>query len=989
MSLSLFKQRQNQRTQKLVKELIIHETGVAENSNNYKIAHDFIISNITRHTYLDTDSHKVRRHCQGILEKIRVHSQIEKAERLEKLISSYLGKNPSEMQYSIISLLCLLSRNPLESDILSISPISLHLDEFASKTGQADIEFNEEELKQLYDGWGEFGNESSEESYDELNDELDDVEAEEKSIEKENEENRDKTQSYLINYDAPMPEEFDEEMSEPLPEPVAYERSWVDPCSLSKDFYESLVEREKKESGENCVLNWNYETVSERLIIDEILLMLFGVNTSLFHCDQNGFRLVKRIQVVHLTPSCLMNFLEFFVELGTLLSRIDYFSEKLKTDDCMTYQYFADGCKEFLYQTRSELVSIKEEFVVQAGDVTRESISRIPYNTITLISLKHRLYPILDLCKLILSIFYKAVLNLPSLQGETQAKTEFSLSYKASYLLSYLYILIQENHEITDHQGMCLVVNLFIKSVQPYIKFFCIWMSTGSLNNVSQEFMVYQKSKKVMGNFEAWNNAFDINMQEIDGRYVRCVPDFLKEIHVEILTAGKNMMIIKQIEEILLDKLLEPYIGLLKDLESKVTNNLYEKTAHCLSKVPKVAQYNIKTVSWRPKSSQFYEIGSESPENLFSIYESQPPPHIFSPITCNLPSYEISISEKEIFPLRPINHWISFHDVIKSSFIDTAHLIYEESAKNLLDLLKEHFDLDKHLEVLRGVLLMENGECMYPFVKFLNKKADNQEPFDNAYEITSMFGECLKEIKWKGAQNIFSCEIEGDKKPPSSLEVFTHLRLNFIPHPTLDIIFDPDTLQCYNKLFHRLLQIKRAAHCAKNLKWRIKNNPKIEKIQKRFLICQKELIHFTCCFEEYVMQNIINSCIGKFKNIWKEIKTIDEMREAHASFLTKILDRCLLLPKAAPINDAVSAIFGLCIKFNYLVHRMSGLDTELESYDDEISECYRILNDIQESFKSAVNVLVKILSRYAQRGVNYQYLGAYYSMNFNRYYLDD
>lgn len=315
--------------------------------------------------------------------------------------------------------------------------------------------------------------------------------------------------------------------------------------------------------------------------------------------------------------------------------------------------------------------------------------------------------------------------------------------------------------------------------------------------------------------------------------------------------------------------------------------------------------------------------------------------------------------------------------------------MYEKSAIDLLNLLKTHFDLEKNFEVLRGVLLMESGQCMYPFVKFLNKKADNQEIIDNAYEITSMFSECVKEISWKNAVNLFVCEIEGEPKHPASLEVFSHVKLNFVAPHSLDIIFDPDTLKCYSIIFHRLLHIKRAAHCAKNIKWRVKNNPKIELVQKKFLIVQKELVHFTCCFEEYIMQNIINSCVVKFKATWKNIKTIDEMREAHASFLNKIIDRCLLGPKAAPINEAVSAIFTICIRFNYLVHRMGGLNSDEDEYDEEIKECFRVLEDIQESFKSAVGVLVKILSRYAQRGVNYQYLGAYYSMNFNRYYLYD
>lgn len=369
--------------------------------------------------------------------------------------------------------------------------------------------------------------------------------------------------------------------------------------------------------------------------------MLFGVNSPLFVYN-SSYQLTKRIQVLHLTPSCLANFLEFFMDLGSLLKKIDSISENLKTDICMTYQYFADGCIDYLCQTRSELISIKEEFSVQSGNTTRDSIKRIPYNTITLISLKQRLYPFLDLSRLIFAIIQKSIIS-----------ENYSISYKASYMLTYLYILIQENNEISDHQGMSLAVNLFIKSIQPYIKFLCTWISTGSLNSISEEFMIYQKSKKNMGNFDAWNNAFDINLQEIDGRITRCVPDFLKEIYNEILTAGKNMMIIKQIEEFLLDKMIQPQYH--ENLEDKVTRNLYERTAHCLSNIPNEERCNVSTVSWQPKSSYFYELNQDSPTPLFKLYQSQPPAHMFSPIKCNLPAHEITVSSQEIYPLKPVN----------------------------------------------------------------------------------------------------------------------------------------------------------------------------------------------------------------------------------------------------------------------------------------------------------------------------------------------
>lgn len=86
------------------------------------------------------------------MEKIRIHSQIQKAERLEKLMQQFLGKDHDELKFTVISLLCLLSKNPLDSNYFTMLPISIHLNEFQIASSQINAEFSENELKELYNG---------------------------------------------------------------------------------------------------------------------------------------------------------------------------------------------------------------------------------------------------------------------------------------------------------------------------------------------------------------------------------------------------------------------------------------------------------------------------------------------------------------------------------------------------------------------------------------------------------------------------------------------------------------------------------------------------------------------------------------------------------------------------------------------------------------------------------------------------------------------
>lgn len=106
---------------KLVEPLIEKLCDLRIGTTNYKKAEEFAIYNIQNHTFLNPIHADVVHSLESIIEKLRINSQTEKADRLENLYKSFLKlklKNPKgvvDLNVTILQLLLKLSTSPLES----------------------------------------------------------------------------------------------------------------------------------------------------------------------------------------------------------------------------------------------------------------------------------------------------------------------------------------------------------------------------------------------------------------------------------------------------------------------------------------------------------------------------------------------------------------------------------------------------------------------------------------------------------------------------------------------------------------------------------------------------------------------------------------------------------------------------------------------------------------------------------------------------------
>ncbi len=89
----------------------------------------------------------------------------------------------------------------------------------------------------------------------------------------------------------------------------------------------------------------------------------------------------------------------------------------------------------------------------------------------------------------------------------------------------------------------------------------------------------------------------------------------------------------------------------------------------------------------------------------------------------------------------------------------------------------------------------------------------------------------------------------------------------------------------------------------------------------RLQVSRKEIMHFVVCFEEYIMQSVLDSCQRDLDKALKKAKSINHVAELHTNHLSKIIERSLLHKKAAPVVEVIRAIFTCCLTYKTIANQ--------------------------------------------------------------------
>ncbi|KAL4441559.1 hypothetical protein ABPG74_021491 [Tetrahymena malaccensis] len=647
-----------------------------------------------------------------------------------------------------------------------------------------------------------------------------------------------------------------------------------DPNSLAQ-IYENYIKEnlsrtvnsQFNQSGDSQIqLNhWIYQNKTERQIIQDIILMLQNQPSQTFVLvDEQPpqFKLKKKIQVNHLTPSTLENMIDCCIDFANQLLKFQFYREQYNQIDIgTTFQAFLASIQAFYQQFQQYLNAFHLVFLHQSAQIKRNEIQvtlEEKYKfmldkTVSLIELfrglreyQMEMRMMMNTLEGAIEIFKKQSLkeqntdmidesNINQLEDNKSVQ-----SYIACQVINFLYFQLQINSQYYCQQSHLQQLNcqLFILSIEPYLSILNDWLHGGFFYDKYSEFFIknnirnqnQQQTQQVYQHIDHqinWVKDFSIRLyQEELSQSKSATPQFLQKFEQTILQIGKNVRLIGYIlnehdQRVFVEQKKNQFkqqkereIFQLRDQ----THNIDKNSLH-QSIIVDENQMQEELDDSKMKDNPFNiftmnhsEIFNQSVFTIQDSFLNQIIPEL-KQLNTNVVSKEEKISlNKKISQLIDKEGFTSqFLRLFDLSIEFSINQMDKQVKKYLGTILMNDFKLLEHFQALRHIYFMENG---FISTEFLNYLFDNLETYDtlkNQSSLKNYFKELLTNSNQPIIRNLseyFSIEVIHD--PINTY--LKNLKIKFeAPYP-LDAIFDQDSIFLYNHIFQFLLLLKKSQH---------------------------------------------------------------------------------------------------------------------------------------------------------------------------------
>ncbi|XP_060595696.1 gamma-tubulin complex component 5-like [Ruditapes philippinarum] len=930
-----------------------------------------------------------------ICDKLKIHSELKKALKLQALSQEFLetvgyerkdfGK--TDTHYSILLFLLLISNDPVHSEYVET------------------INHTSKEVKEEID-WGAYlleGIEIYDPSDGELSDWTEDEDSEEEQVGRvtapsndQSFDNRQTVTPYIVS-DSSTVHEVEPRETEDF--------DW-----LSRNLIAQYWKGEKLdvETGKyrSCQLNNNWEAYKERInplhgdgnklvvtenvLLREVIWMLMGIS-NLYLIEFNGRFFVPKHEVCvpHLSEESLHTCLTQFTRYGAYIQILQNFVEDCshgnRSDICQTYQSFASTVADFLRDLKTQLSKIEQKLIKQE-------------EVLTLLTVARDIEPLMHKVGIICLVY---------MRGIHQGKQYKLASQKATLLLTTLYntllscdilfvtplldgeyidLNFGQKYNATDL--LKLLLPMWIQTCRPYINIIDTWISHGYLTDPYHEFII-QRNKEIGTLDETfWEKSFAFHTMVKDPDKSRSTPDKKVQEYDTMDWAPKFLQPVLQ-QTVLTGKSMEMLEGLgkLAEYDGKgFSDHLNEfKETHLYDKFI---------------SSLLTLLGTKTDSNTEEeTREKTPSEPVFSP------EIEVQMKEKGIHDSFLKMHFENLmkqdsdpHRIIEENFamkmdslnmdnLQPVELIlqeclyphvrkqYEKVCLKLVDTLKTEYHLIDYFKAMRRFFLMGAGDTMFIFYTEIFDKIRLHEHWKDTTTVTWALHEALdRHFPDEVARIAVIVDTSEDDKESQPINVTNCLKLQYhIPSP-VDVVINERCQEIYNHIFSFLLQVKRAKYCLDELRFydlakesvlsatdrlfqsqSTDNIPRSAKIHRMHLLRMK-LINFVNSLHNYIMTRILHSIGLEFTHDLREAKDLDEIIEIHAGYIRKIHERCLLHKKNTFLKEAVLKVLNLSLRFQ----------KEWDCGIDNISMIQ--IEDTEMEFSRCIQFLRSFLSSVIQRG---------------------
>jgi len=911
--------------------LIKTVTDIEEDEENFEICERFVLSNLFYHKFLDPDENKINRSISGLHQKFLIHAQPDKAGALMSLVEKYKDGDiwqehheQYDIKYRLLSFLLNLASSPLNTEY---SP--------ADNTPEEE-EKTVDWLAVLREGESPPEPLGDEEELSDWSDDDTDI-----SEEVTNNKNCDMpvavSPSNVTSKDLPYADPatwFSDNIQFPYWE---REQSLPSYSSCLDSNLANIVENLQEEGGK---LGVRTRKLSEYQVLREVLWMLRSpVESPLFQYRNGEFVVTTLVTIPSLTDGAMSRLLQDVLQA---VNSVHVLKNFLRDNDIgtrnipKTLEAYRSGVDVFLEAFWCQLYKVEKDVLKQDESYTILSV---------LDTLKPWFVKIQK---------FKSVHMLAT--GGFAKNENWFISIK---VLSVLYNALLSN---TLPGLMPFLLDIFLRSLEPYLNIIHVWLTEGRLEDWCDEFIFYKDKEPMDEEEDFWNKVF--KSHDFKSRLLaeNIMPlRLLDELDQKIFVSGKSIEILSR-----LDHLLNRSVRVEFDEENNSRLLFIDFLENLQSQLPKESSDDAD-----PVPVQCSELCPEYGD----IVKSADDPYLalaFDEVFKHVEKFRQQSSHTTV-PLPPglllsttsVDFLLPLEPLLKRSLSPTITSHYTRACSTLVTMFMEDLQLESVLSRARKVFFMEAGDLMHDFCTQLFQLLDSGDSLEagDSASLTLLLQDCLG-ARYPSWCDQFSCSYTPPQQYSLTLSLDCLAIHMSVPWP-LTILLSQANLDTYNKIFVFLAGVKRSLWSLQSV--RLSRLAELEDSlegqadvslgqsfqdsslplgakQHRLQLLRSWLLYFTTTMHGYFMSRVVHSTELELQEKLKSATDLDMILSTHQEYLQRIYDRCFLHPSASMLREAVMMVLGIGQELQQATTSNLPIHTRtLTTWEEKYSKCHKFL----------------------------------------------
>ncbi|XP_050294472.1 gamma-tubulin complex component 4 isoform X2 [Anthonomus grandis grandis] len=319
--------------------------------------------------------------------------------------------------------------------------------------------------------------------------------------------------------------------------------------------------------------------------------------------------------------------------------------------------------------------------------------------------------------------------------------------------------------------------------------------------------------------------------------------------------------------------------------------------------------------------------------------------------------------------------------------------------KYLWSITLEEGHLIQHLKLIREYYGLGRGELFQEFLAVSDKNLREVSSGAFMQHINFLFYETARKIYGENDRSYMKFELSGSGGEISKRNPWQKLQLHFEIEWPLHIVFHPEVMQCYNKLFSFLLRLKKTQINLFKL-WKEHTFSK-HKIDRRVWTLRHTLMFLVNNLQYYMQVNVIES---QFSTLLKAVESANEFEDIikiHHDFVTNLLSKTFVLsPDEPQESQSKHKLYKIPALQQNLPSKVYNVITELLSLCDEfclIAGTWEAeltepnleqLEDFQKKSNNAVESLLTVLYTMYRKISGGHLLQLLLLLDFNGYFSE-